>query len=391
VSGELNVLSRRRRRPSRWGRLRASIFGSAALIVLGASCNGLTGGGDPGAPLWRTELDGSPRNASGTPVSDGERLYTVVDGVTAFDARTGGRLWNTPSPDRQTRPKSLSVSGGRVFGAGRIAFALDVASGREVWSYALPIPDSASASLGRTAVDEDRFYVGTDTHEVFALDHATGAVRWIADIGPDWQYRGIVTGITVSGDTLFVSARQYNAQNGYISTGWIIGLDRATGRRIWSYRNGDGNGWRTVSAAVSIAGSLLLASDHLSGSVFAVDRITGREVWRQTGPADKFGSLTSPVPIGNVAYFASIDTHVYAVEVSTGAVRWKASNPGGNISFAVCGNLVFTNYMSLAILDRDSGRVQTRSRGREIYEDFAVHEDRAFAVSDHAIYAYQCD
>jgi outer membrane protein assembly factor BamB len=361
------------------------------LIALGTSCTALTGGEDPGAPLWRTELDGSPRNASGTPVSDGERLYVVVDGVTAFDARTGGKLWNTQVPGLQTRPANLSTSGGRVFGAGRIAFALDAVSGSEVWRFALPIPDTASASLGRTAVDDGTFYVGTDTHQVFALDQATGTVRWISDIGPSWQHRGIITGITVSGDTLFISARQYNAHNGYISTGWIIGLDRATGRRIWSYRNGDGRDWRTVSAGVSVAGPLLLASDHLSGSVFAIDRTTAQEVWRRTGPADKFGSLTSPIPIGQVAYFASIDTHVYAVDVSTGAVRWRATNPGANISFAVCGNFAFASYMSLAILDRDSGRVQNRSRGREIFTDVAVHEKRAFAVSDHAVYAYQCD
>jgi outer membrane protein assembly factor BamB len=351
----------------------------------------LTGGGDPGATLWRTELDGSPRNTNGTPVSDGERLYVVADGGTAFDTRTGARLWNNPLPGVQTRPKNLSVSGGRVFGAGRIAFALDVDSGREVWTFALPIPDTTSASLGRTAVDDRAFYVGTDTHQVFALDQATGMVRWVTDIGTGWQHRGIVTGITVSGDTLFVSARQYNAHNGHISTGWIIGLDRTTGRKVWSHRNGSGNDWRTVSAGVSIAGPLLLASDHLSGAVFAVDRTTGREVWRRIGPADEFGSLASPIPVGNLAYYASMDTHVYAVDVRTGEVRWKAKNSGGNTGFAVCGDLVFANYMSLAILDRASGRVQTRLGGREIFTELAVHGDRAFAVSDRAVAAYRCD
>lgn len=374
-----------------WERVRAPSWSVVALIVFGAACSALTGGGDPGATLWRTELGGSPRNTNGTPVSDGERLYVVADGVTAFDARAGARLWNNPLPGLRTRPKNLSVFGGRVFGAGRIAFALDVDSGREAWTFALPIPDTASASLGRTAVDDRTFYVGTDTHQVFALDQATGMVRWVTDIGTGWQHRGIVTGITVSGDTLFVSARQYNAHNGHISTGWIFGLDRTTGRKVWSHRNGNGNDWRTVSAGVSIAGPLLLASDHLSGAVFAVDRTTGREVWRRIGPADEFGSLASPIPVGNLAYYASMDSYVYAVDVRTGEVRWKTKNSGGNTGFAVCGDLVFANYMSLAILDRASGRVQTRSRGREILTELAVHGDRAFAVSDRAVAAYRCD
>jgi outer membrane protein assembly factor BamB len=376
----------------RWERKCAPALLLVALVTLGTSCDPLVGSRNATTvPTWRTELGAPPKNTAGTPVSDGERLYVLLDGITAFDVGTGAELWNNPAPGFQSRPKNLLVRNGRVFGAGRAAVALDAGSGREVWRFPLPVPDSAAAGLGRTAVDDATFYVGTDTHEVFALDQATGALRWSVDIGPDWVHRGFVTGITVSGDTLFVSARQYNAQNGYISTGWIIGLDRATGRRVWSFRNGDGTDWRTVASGVSVAGSLLLASDHLSGAVFAVDRATGKEVWRRIGPADKFGALTSPVVVGSTAYYASIDTYVYAVDVSTGAVRWKTHNPGSNLSFTVCGNRVFANYMTLAILDRTSGQVQWRSRGREIFKEFAVEGDRAFAVSDHAVYAFRCD
>lgn len=374
-----------------WERIRAPTRLSVTLALLGASCNPLAGERGSAAPLWRTEFRNLPRNTTGTPVADGDRLYVLADGVTAFDAASGEELWTNPMPNVQSRPKNLSVKNGRVFGAGRAAVALDAESGRELWSFLLPIPDSASASLGRTEVDDASFYVGTDTHQVFALDQATGSVRWVADIGPGWPYRGIVTGITVSGDTVFVSARQFNAQNGYISTGWIIGLDRATGRRVWSFRNGNGSDWRTVSSGVSVAGDLLLASDHLGGAVFAVSRESGLEVWRRTGAADKFGSLASPMVVGSTAYHASIDTYVYALDVGTGAVRWKTQNPGGNLSFAVCGSRIFASYMSLSVLDRASGHAEARSRGNEIFTDFATHDDRAFAVSDRAVYGYRCD
>ncbi|HEX8321778.1 PQQ-binding-like beta-propeller repeat protein [Longimicrobium sp.] len=361
------------------------------MTVLGVSCNPLLDGRDRNRPLWRIEFTAPPRSTDGTPATDGQRVYVYVDGITAFDAETGTRVWTNPTPGVRSRPKNLLVRNGRVFGAGGAAVALDSESGRELWKFPLSSSGHASAGLGRAAVDDATFYVGTDAHQVFALDQVTGSLRWMVDIGPDWEHRGIVTGVTVSGDTVFVSARQYNAENGYISTGWIIGLDRATGKRVWSFRNGDGTDWRTVAAGVSVAGSLLLASDHLSGAVFAVDRTTGIEVWRRIGPADRFGSLASPVPVGNTAYHASMDAYVYALDVATGALRWKTENSGGHLSFVLCGKLLFANFMSLAILDRTSGRVQSRIGVPEIFSDFAVEGNRAFAVSDRAVYAYRCD
>lgn len=374
-----------------WERTRAPTWVALVLACVGISCNPLAGDVTGPESLWRATWKSPVRNTSGTPASDGHRLYVLTDGITAFDATTGVEVWANPTPGVQTRPKNLSVHNGRVFAAGRSAVALDASSGRVLWSYPLPIPDSASASLGRTAVDESVFYVGADTHQVFALDQATGTLRWASDIGPDWNFRGIVTGITVAGDTVFVSARQYNAVNGHLSTGWIVGLDRATGRRVWSYRNGNGTDWRTVSSEVSIAGPLLLASDHLSGSVFGVERMTGREVWRHTGAPDKFGSLRSPVPVGGTAYHASMDTYVYAMDAATGSVRWKTKNSGSNISLVVCGGYVFSSYVSLAILDRASGVVRSRSKGSEVFRDFAVSGGRAFVVSDDAVYGYRCE
>jgi outer membrane protein assembly factor BamB len=141
---------------------------------------------------------------------------------------------------------------------------------------------------------------------------------------------------------------------------------------------------------VHIVGRLLLASDHLNGSVFAVDRGTAREVWRRVGSHDKFGALTSPVVVNGRAIYASIDNYVYAVDPATGAVRWQTQNEGSNLSVAVCGTRVFANYMDLAILDSDSGVVRGKVRTGEIFSDFAVADGRVFAVSDHGIYAYSC-
>lgn len=375
----------------RRGRGRAS-FTAVALALLAStlSCDTIVGSGDSVKPLWRVGLNQTDENTETTPATDGQRLYVIGGAVFALDVRDGSRLWTYRPAGETSRPRNILVRNGRLFFAGRIAFAVDAASGAEIWRLPLPVPANNDASLGHTAVDESTYYVGTDSHQVFAIDQATGALRWSTDIGRDWQFRGVVRGITVSGDTLFVSAHQYNAENGYISTGWIFGLDRATGRMLWSFRNGDGTDWRTVSAPVNVVGRLLFASDLLGGSVFAVDRFTGQEVWRRTGAANKFGPIASPIVVDGTAYYASEDSYVYAVDAMTGAERWKRQNEASNFSFAVCGSRVFANYQSLAILDRNAGRVLYRSKDADIFSEFAVMDGRAFALSNHAVYAFDC-
>lgn len=380
------------------GRSRASSIAVALLsIACSTSCDTILGSRDSVTPVWRSPLGVGDRNTETTPATDGERLYVIGGQVFALDVQTGARLWTYRPAGETVRPRNIVERNGRVFFAGTIAFGVDAASGAEIWRFPLPLPPEGHAvpgglfgSTGHNAVDEATYYVSTNAHRVFALDQATGALRWNVDIGPDWRYAGVVSGITVSGDTVYVSARQYNAENGYIATGWIFGLDRSTGRTIWSYRNGDGSDWRTVSAPVNVAGRLLLASDLLSGSVFAVDRFTGQEVWRRSGPADKFGPIASPIPVDGTAYYASEDTYVYAVDVATGALRWRRGSDASHFSFAVCGDRVFANHQSLAILDRGSGRVLYRSKDSDIFSEFAVMDGRAFALSNNAIYAYDC-
>ncbi len=108
------------------------------------------------------------------------------------------------------------------------------------------------------------------------------------------------------------------------------------------------------------------------------------------GPLDKFGSLISPVAVGQTAYIGSIDTYVYALDVATGTVRWKRSNPGSNLSVTVCGNRIFANYLSLAVLDRASGTVLSRSKGTEVFSEVVSDGNRAFVVGERAVYGYRC-
>lgn len=382
-------MSRSERAYGRRGRVGALAVLALLLLAGAAACRGLFAAGTAdGELLWRVPLDSADGDANGAPATDGRRLYAIAGGIVAFDARDGRVLWRNRLPGETVQPRGVAVRGRRVFTAGAVAYALDARSGRQLWR--VDLPDSSSAAFGAGVADGTRFYVGTDAHRVHALDQRTGRQRWSADVGAGWAHRGMVTGLALAGDTLYVTARQFNAENGHRSTGWIVGLDRRTGRELWRWRNGDGSSWRSVSAAPTVAGRLVLASDLLSGAVFAVDRFTGREVWRMVGPADTFGSLASPVVVNGTAYFASIDTWVYAVDAETGALRWKTRNRGGHFGLAVCGGRVFANFVSLAVLDRETGAVISRTPEGETFSELAVGHGRLFAFSDGSLRAYAC-
>ncbi|MDQ3607146.1 MAG: PQQ-like beta-propeller repeat protein [Gemmatimonadota bacterium] len=192
---------------------------------------------------------------------------------------------------------------------------------------------------------------------------------------------------------MYAAVDRYYSQNGYYSAGVIVALDRTTGRELWRYQNGNGNDSRGVIGAPTVAGRLLLSSDHKGNAFFAVDRFTGQEVWRVPTELGFAGPDSPPVVVGTVAYASGNDTYVYAIDLQTGRVLWKTRPAmGGSHYHAVCGNAVFNNFLGLGIVDRHNGRLL----GLMFHEDervtsgFAVHDERIFFATHKAMYALKC-
>ena len=310
-------------------------------------------------------------------------------GVVAFDAGTGARLWQT-GPFTYSTPGTVIVHGGRVFAADTIAYAFDAATGRRLWQFA----GTGNASLTDYAVDERAFYYGTDARQVYALSVGDGARLWQIDLGPAWQHGSHVRGVAVSGDTVYVAAKQHHSTNGYYSSGWMVALDRSTGDEFWRYQYGDGTDSRDFVRAPTVAGRFLLASD-LSGSAFmAIDRFRGELHWRVKGEPGFVGFFTSPTARDGTAYVAGGDTYVYAVDIGTGKIRWRTQPVfGGNFSHAVCGSAVFALPAGqMSVLDRQTGRVLGSVFSDNDYPSsrFAVASDRVFALGETAVYAIRC-
>jgi outer membrane protein assembly factor BamB len=323
------------------------------------------------------------------PATDGERFYAVGNRhLEAYDVASGARAWSE-RPDFRTAPANYVVRDGRVLAAGSIAVALDVRTGRELWRFT---PDT-TASFSGSAADQHALYFGTMSHRVYAVSVADGALLWSTDVGPAWTHKGIIRGVSVSGDTVYAGVDQHVTPNGERSIGWIFALDRATGRVLWSYQNGTGADERYIGSAPRVAGRLLLAVDYPQNTFIAVDRFTGREVWRVVGDSRYFGAEEAPVVAGDVAYGASEDRHVYAMRIESGQVLWKTRMPGGNRSVAICGSRLLVNFQGLGVLDRATGEILGMAlEGQQDFPTtgFAVTGNRAFVSGYAAAYGLEC-
>lgn len=319
----------------------------------------------------------------------------VDTGVAALDPVTGQVLWARGLwPSGGASARNIVAQGGRVYlaEAGPIV-ALDAATGALRW--AVNRPPESSTSYAYSAVDDRALYVGARDHRVVAYGVEDGRELWQTDVAaPDWLgYSARVTGIALAGDTLYAAVDRWLTPNGYDKAAVVVALDRATGRELWRYQSA-GTKSNAIAAPV-VAGRLLVVSDYYGGSFFAVDRFTGKEVWRVLNGQGSVGPGGSPVVVGDTVYVGGGDTYVYAADAATGRVRWKARTGGSINRVAVCGAQVLAQNQQVVVVDRASGRVRhtlfAGDNDEVITSGFGVAGGRAFLVGNRFAYGVQCE
>jgi outer membrane protein assembly factor BamB len=345
---------------------------------------------------WSVALPSTETGWIGFPAAT-QGLFIAETGTAlrAFDVVTGRTVWRTQLRTGVARvgAENIATAAGRVFAAGGDSvYALSAATGERLWSF---LPD-AQAALCVTAADVDAVYVGTRSHRVYALSATSGSVLWWVDVGPNWPYLGIINGIAVSGDTVYVNALQYLNDAGGLRTGHVFAVDRRTGAELWHFTGPDDRNDATHAPATADA-TLLIASvyatDTFPGSFFALDRFTGEEKWRISTAG--FGPSEAPLEHDGTVYAGAGDTRVYAALLATGDIRWSESTGGSISAVALCGRTLLINNLELRALDLKRGRVQDALLSGQDQDfptsGFATIGNRAFVVGNAAVYGIECD
>jgi outer membrane protein assembly factor BamB len=151
-------------------------------------------------PRWRFALTAPPSFSgifASTPVADREKVYVqdLRSNVYALDRGTGALRWARRYGARNDGPNGLAVDGGRVYGATDAdAFALSAGTGEELWRRHLTSAEEQFVDVAPVAW-KGLVFVSTvgfaprGRGAVYALDAATGAVRWkFVTIEHPWRY-----------------------------------------------------------------------------------------------------------------------------------------------------------------------------------------------------------
>jgi alcohol dehydrogenase (cytochrome c) len=172
---------------------------------------------------WRFRFTMAPREsgvATATPIVANGVVYAqdMESNVFALRASDGTLLWQRLFHAGTPGPNGLAVAGGRVFGStDERVFSLDARNGRVRWSRRLLRPvdsfvDVAPLVTGGLVYTATTGYGPGTRPSIYALDAATGAVRWRFDTiqrpwphprqaggGGVWQTPSVVDGVLYAG------------------------------------------------------------------------------------------------------------------------------------------------------------------------------------------------
>ena len=156
--------------------------------------------------------------------------------------------------------------------------------------------------------DGDMLYAGAVDRKVYAVDLSSGVIRWSTRLS------GIVGGgVLASGDTLFVATSRPD--------GKVFALERNTGKRIWRTSTG------AIDAPLALARGVLVAATQ-RGVLLGINPRTGEIAWRQ-----RLGTArVAPAAAGeDVLVIATIDS-LFRVVVTDGRVTHRVGSPGTVLS-----------------------------------------------------------
>jgi len=320
-----------------------------------------------GEIVWSVRL-GDRASASLT-LADGRILLPMADDTVRALALDGGReLWRR----HFTAPTSAIGWRDRVLvtGASGTIAALDAGSGEPLWEF------QARAGLARPAVFGDRVLVGSHDLSLHVLDAWTGARNlriemqaWILTEVSFADGRavfgsldGSVYGVPIPEDAptplRIRQADGFRISAEHEETEAELAVDSA----------GDESGapsvrWRRrldgpVGRAPAIDDTtVFVGAGH---ALLALDRATGREIWRARFSGE---ASTRPVLTDGLVLVGSRDDALYALDAATGAERWRFATGGDIVASAtIHDRTVFFGSRDgfLYALDSDDGRERWR-------------------------------
>ncbi len=210
-------------------------------------------------------------------------------------------------------------------------YAIDLRTGTEKWKFTAGSRVTASPAVAAGVV-----YFGSYDGNFYAVDAASGKLRWKFQTLGERRFAGKhLHGLQPAGEVMpdpfdfFLSSPAVWHDTVYFGSGDnnVYALDAASGQLRWKFATGN-----VVHASPALAdGTLFIGS--WDSYFYALDAQSGKLRWRfKTGEdpviSNQVGIQSSAVVDHGTVYFGCRDSNLYALDAATGQKKWAFSNHG---------------------------------------------------------------
>jgi eukaryotic-like serine/threonine-protein kinase len=236
--------------------------------------------------------------------------------------QTGGRVISSPA-----------VADGVVYigSTDRNLYALDLESGAQKWKFT-----TESSVVSSPAVSGNSVYFGSYDGRFYALDVNTGKLVWKFETAGEKRYAAkhlhyMLPKSEAMPDPWDFFLSSPSVWNGVVyfgsGDGNVYALDAASGNLKWKFQTGD-----VVHSSPAIADGMLYIGSW-DGYLYALNASTGEKKWSfRTGDDpdvhNHVGIQSSPMVADGTVYFGCRDSNVYALDAATGKQKWFYATQG---------------------------------------------------------------
>ena len=231
--------------------------------------------------------------------------------VRAIDLSSGRELWSYPSDEDSKAtffaPPALSSEGIVVVGSYDnqvLALEPNESFVSVLWSFEF----AEDRIIGGPIIVEDMVLVPSADNHLYALDLESGEQVWNK---PFEAQHGLWSSPIIQDDRIYIASLDHH----------IYALELENGQEIWS---------TDLTSAISDSPSLtdgLILAGNIEGILYALDASSGKIAWQFTADGAVWGS---PSVVDGVAFFADVSGTAYALDATSGREIWRKELPGSS-------------------------------------------------------------
>lgn len=268
-----------------------------------------------GAVKWRVDTKAT-LSAGPTVIQDIILVGTRDGHLRAYQLQDGRFLWQTPlNGEVLATPKAYQ---GMIYvktQEGTIT-ALSLAEGKIHWRYSLHMPPIVLRHSSSPVITPSHVLVGFPNGRLVALHRQNGMVDWERDIAVPKGRSDIQRMSDISADPVVINNTAYVVSY----QGRLAALSEQDGQSIWEQDMSSYSG-------LDVAGHTLFVADA-KGDVWALDRTSGKVMWKQSSLQGR--RLSKPVAFGDTIVVGDEDGFVHWLSQADGSYlnRLSIDNKG---------------------------------------------------------------